>query len=112
MKIYEYNASLLRVVDGDTVDALIDLGFSVCVKKRIRLYKIDAPETRTRDLEEKEQGFKTKERLTELLSANDGKFTLISHGVGKYGRCLGTIIINNVDINELLITEGLAKEYV
>jgi micrococcal nuclease len=112
MKIYEYNASLLRVVDGDTVDALIDLGFSVWVKKRIRLYKIDAPETRTRDLEEKEQGFKTKERLTELLSANDGKFTLISHGVGKYGRCLGTIIINNVDINELLITEGLAKEYV
>ena len=112
MKIDEYNASLLRVVDGDTVDALIDLGFSVWVKKRIRLYKIDAPETRTRDLEEKEQGFKTKERLTELLSANDGKFTLISHGVGKYGRCLGTIIINNVDINELLITEGLAKEYV
>tara|TARA_Y100001938_G_C8056018_1_gene414401 strand:- start:1178 stop:1516 length:339 start_codon:yes stop_codon:yes gene_type:complete len=112
MKIYEYNASLLRVVDGDTVDALIDLGFSVWVKKRIRLYKIDAPETRTRDLEEKEQGFKTKERLTELLSVNDGKFTLISHGVGKYGRCLGTIIINNVDINELLITEGLAKEYV
>ena len=112
MKIYEYNASLLRVVDGDTGDALIDLGFSVWVKKRIRLYKIDAPETRTRDLEEKEQGFKTKERLTELLSANDGKFTLISHGVGKYGRCLGTIIINNVDINELLITEGLAKEYV
>ena len=112
MKIYEYNASLLRVVDGDTVDALIDLGFSVWVKKRIRLYKIDAPETRTRDLEEKEQGFITKERLTELLSANDGKFTLISHGVGKYGRCLGTIIINNVDINELLITEGLAKEYV
>ena len=112
MKIYEYNARLLRVVDGDTVDALIDLGFSVWVKKRIRLYKIDAPETRTRDLEEKEQGFKTKERLTELLSANDGKFTLISHGVGKYGRCLGTIIINNVDINELLITEGLAKEYV
>ena len=112
MKIYEYNASLLRVVDGDTVDALIDLGFSVWVKKRIRLYKIDAPETRTRDLEEKEQGFKTKEILTELLSANDGKFTLISHGVGKYGRCLGTIIINNVDINELLITEGLAKEYV
>ena len=112
MKIYEYNASLLRVVDGDTVDALIDLGFSVWAKKSIRLYKIDAPETRTRDLEEKEQGFKTKERLTELLSANDGKFTLISHGVGKYGRCLGTIIINNVDINELLITEGLAKEYV
>jgi len=102
MKIYEYNASLLRVVDGDTVDALIDLGFSVWAKKRIRLY----------NLEEKEQGFKTKERLTELLSANDGKFTLISHGVGKYGRCLGTIIINNVDINELLITEGLAKEYV
>ena len=112
MKIYEYNASLLRVVDGDTVDALIDLGFSVWVKKRIRLYKIDAPETRTRDLEEKRHGFKTKERLIELLSANDGKFTLISHGVGKYGRCLGTIIINNVDINELLITEGLAKEYV
>jgi len=111
MKIYEYNATLIRVIDGDTVDALIDLGFSVWVKKRIRLFKIDAPESRTRDLEEKARGLKTKDRLIELLSEKEGKFTLISHGVGKYGRCLGTIIINNVDINELLIKEGLAEEY-
>jgi micrococcal nuclease len=109
--MYRYNASALRVIDGDTIDAMVDLGFSVWVKKRIRLYGIDAPETRTRNLEEKARGFQTKERLVELLEKSDNKFVLVSHGVGKYGRCLGTILINNTDINQLLIKEGLAGEY-
>ena len=109
--MYEYNAKLDRVVDGDTVDAMIDLGFDTWVHKRIRLEGIDAPETRTRDLNEKAQGFVTKARLTDLLEAADGVFVLQSHGVGKYGRCLGTIIIENENINELLIREGLAKVY-
>jgi micrococcal nuclease len=109
--MYRYNASVLKVVDGDTIDAMIDLGFSVWVKKRIRLYGIDAPETRTRNLEEKARGFQTKERLVELLEKSDNKFVLVSHGVGKYGRCLGTILINDTDINQLLIKEGLAEEY-
>ena len=109
--MYRYNASVLRVIDGDTIDAMVDLGFSVWVKKRIRLYGIDAPETRTRNLEEKARGFQTKERLVELLDKSNNKFVLVSHGVGKYGRCLGTILINDTEINQLLIKEGLAEEY-
>ena len=70
--MYEYNAKLDRIIDGDTVDALIDLGFDIWIKKRIRLYGIDAPETRTRDLEEKSLGFAAKERLEELLEASGG----------------------------------------
>tara|TARA_R110000824_G_C14795245_1_gene633750 strand:+ start:65 stop:397 length:333 start_codon:yes stop_codon:yes gene_type:complete len=109
--MYEYNAKLDRVVDGDTVDAMIDLGFDTWVHKRIRLEGIDAPETRTRDLDEKAQGFITKDRLVGLLEASDGDFVLVSHGVGKYGRCLGTILIGEQNINELLISEGLAEVY-
>jgi len=109
--MYEYNAKLDRVLDGDTIDAMIDLGFDTWVHKRIRLQGIDAPETRTRDLDEKAQGFIAKGRLTDLLEASNGEFVVISHGVGKYGRCLGTIIIENENINELLIKEGLAEVY-
>ncbi len=109
--MYEYNAKLIRVIDGDTVDAIIDLGFNVWVEKRIRLYGIDAPETRTRDLEEKKKGIETKERLQELLEANKNVFIVRSHGVGKYGRCLGTLLINNVNLNERLLSEGYVKEY-
>ena len=109
--MFEYNAKLDRVIDGDTVDAMIDLGFNTWVHKRIRLLGIDAPETRTRDLEEKAQGFATKERLEGLLEAANGMFVLQSHGVGKYGRCLGTIFIEEQNINELLIEEGLAEVY-
>ena len=109
--MFEYNATLDRVIAGDTVDAMIDLGFSTWVHKRIRLLGIDAPETRTRDLEEKAQGFATKERLEGLLEAANGMFVLQSHGVGKYGRCLGTIFIEEQNINELLIEEGLAEVY-
>ena len=101
--MFEYNAKLDRVIDGDTVDAMIDLGFNTWVHKRIRLLGIDAPETRTRDLKEKAQGFATKERLEGLLEAANGMFVLRSHGVGKYGRCLGTIFIEEQNINKLLI---------
>ena len=106
-----YNAKLDRVVDGDTVDAMIDLGFDTWVFKRIRLMGIDAPETRTRDLDEKAQGFITKDRLTGLLEAANGEFVLLSHGVGKYGRCLGTIMVGEQNLNKLLIEEGLAEVY-
>ena len=109
--MYEYKAKLDRVIDGDTVDAMIDLGFDTWVHKRIRLEGIDAPETRTRDLDEKAQGFITKARLTDLLEASNGEFVVVSHGVGKYGRCLGTIMIGEQNINELLIREGLAEVY-
>jgi len=109
--MYEYNAKLLKVVDGDTIDAMVDLGFSTFTKQRIRLYEIDTPEVRTRDLEEKKAGLKAKKRLIELLEQNNGTFVLKSHGLGKYGRCLGEIFTNNRSINQILLKEGLAVPY-
>ena len=108
--MYKYNAKLDRVVDGDTVDALVDLGFDTWKKVRIRMMGMNAPESRTRDLEEKKLGLAAKARLIEILG--DGEFTLQSHGVGKYGRCLGEIFReSDVSINRQLINEGHATEY-
>ena len=111
--MYKYNAKLDRVVDGDTVDALVDLGFDTWKKVRIRMMGMNAPESRTRDLEEKARGLAAKDRLAEILELeNEGKFILQSHGVGKYGRCLGTLWVDEtVDVNKTLISEGHAVEY-
>jgi len=107
---YTYNAELIRVIDGDTVEAMVDLGFYTWHKVTVRLYGINAPESRTKDLEEKERGLAAKTRLTELLK--DGKFLLESHGIEKYGRCLGYIYIeNNYCVNFILLDEGHATEY-
>jgi len=114
-KLYIYNAEVIRVVDGDTVDALVDLGFDTWKKVRIRFFGIDAYETRTRDLEEKEKGIKAKERVIEVLKENDNKFLLKSRGVGKYGRCLGEIYVKtlgDVSLQNLLINEGHAVRYI
>ncbi len=107
--MYKYNAKLDRVVDGDTVDALVDLGFNTWKKVRIRMVGMNAPESRTRDLEEKARGIAAKIRLEELLEKRS--FILESQGVGKYGRCLGIIFVNEVNVNKQLITEGHAVEY-
>jgi len=117
--LYKYNAKLIRVIDGDTVDAMIDLGFDTWVKKRIRFAGLDAPETRTRNKEEKKKGLLAKARVVSVLAANKDEFLLISHGVGKYGRCLGELRVaknyirsekyQGKIINEMLIKEGLAK---
>tara|TARA_R110002153_G_scaffold74896_2_gene194338 strand:- start:191 stop:526 length:336 start_codon:yes stop_codon:yes gene_type:complete len=109
--MYTYRAKLIRVIDGDTIDAIIDLGFDVWVKKRIRLNGIDAPETRTKNLTEKEHGLKAKAFLKEIMGSPDDPFVLQSHGVGKYGRCLGTIFKNDVNICHKLVNEGYAEEY-
>ena len=108
-----YSAKLDRVVDGDTADAMIDLGFDTWVKKRIRFMGVDTWESRTRNLEEKKLGLKAKAYTREMLERNDGKFTVKSHGVGKYGRLLGEIFIEGEDksLNQLLIDNGHAYEY-
>tara|TARA_A100001201_G_scaffold324_1_gene809 strand:+ start:1212 stop:1601 length:390 start_codon:yes stop_codon:yes gene_type:complete len=119
MDKYIYRGKLERVVDGDTIDALIDVGFDIWVKKRIRYTGIDTWESRTRDLEEKAKGLEAKARNKELLmevSDKAGYFRLKSHGVGKYGRVLGEIFIQDKDgkqynINETLKAEGHAYEY-
>jgi len=112
--MFTYNAKVERVVDGDTVDALVDLGFDTWKKVRIRLHGIDAWESRTRNLEEKKKGLAAKEFLINKLESNDNKFVLKSHGVGKYGRCLGELFLqeNGWSLNEILITEGHAKKYI
>ena len=109
--MYEYKAKLIKIIDGDTIDAEIDLGFKISIRKRIRFLGINAPETRTRDLDEKQAGLKAKSRLETLFDASEGVFTLKSHGVGKFGRVLGEIFIENTNINELLLNEGLASKY-
>ena len=109
--MFEYKAHLLRVVDGDTLDCRIDLGFSVFVKKRIRLMGIDTWESRTKDLEEKKTGVAAKARLIELLQADAGEFTLISYGVGKFGRVLGEIEVTAGNVCDILKEEGHAYAY-
>ena len=107
--MYEYKAKLIRVVDGDTLDAMIDLGFDIWTKKRIRLGGINAWESRTRDKEEKAKGLLAKAWVIDILKMYDNKFTLKSTGVGKYGRCIGTIYLSeNYSLNEALLKEGHA----
>ena len=109
-----YSAKLQRVVDGDTCDALIDLGFDTWVKKRIRFFGVDTWESRTRNLEEKKKGLAAKEYVKDLLENSDeGKFLLKSHGVGKYGRVLGELFVKGHEqsVNELLKENGHASEY-
>ena len=111
---YEYKAKLGRVVDGDTCDALIDLGFNTWVKKRIRFMGVDTWESRTRNLEEKKKGLEAKAFTKKLLENSDeGKFALRSHGVGKYGRVLGELFVKGEEksVNELLKEHGHASEY-
>ena len=118
--MYTYNAKCTRVVDGDTIDAEIDLGFDVKISKRIRLSGIDAPESRTRNKVEKKLGLAAKERLIELMEGAANVFELESKEIGKYGRILGVIYINKLSgkdtitqacINEMLVSEGHATEY-
>ena len=117
--MYTYKISPLKVVDGDTIDAEIDLGFDIKVKKRVRFMGINAPESRTKDLEEKARGLAAKDRVKALLDGCEN-IQLKSHGVGKFGRCLGEIMLDTIDgqekltlvsLNELLISENHAVEY-
>ena len=119
MEKYIYKAKLDRVVDGDTVDALIDVGFDIWFKKRIRFKGVDTWESRTRNLEEKALGLKAKARTKELLeevSSKSGYFRIKSYGLGNYGRVLADVFIMDKDgkqwnINETLISEGHAYVY-
>ena len=115
-----YQATLVKVVDGDTIDVTLDLGFNVLLhNQRVRLAGIDTPESRTRNLEEKKLGLAAKARNKELLesvSSKSGFFRIKSYGTGKYGRVLGEIFIQDADgkqysINETLINEGHAYVY-
>ena len=108
-----------RVVDGDTIDVTIDLGFDLYKKERVRVAGIDTPEKRTRDLEEKALGIDAtnylKEKLEETI-AGEEELTIrteLKGGMGKYGRLLGWLYIgeDTLSVNETMITEGYAWEY-
>ena len=108
-----------KVVDGDTIDVTIDLGFDLLKKERVRIAGIDTPEKRTRDLDEKALGIDAtewlKSKLTDTIKGDDELLirTELIGGVGKYGRLLGWLYIgeSNVSINEQMISQGYAWEY-
>ena len=110
--MYEYRATIRRVVDGDTVDITLDLGFDILYNNRIRLLGIDTPESRTRDLDEKKLGLAAKERIRELCPVGSTvTVKTTKDGRGKFGRILGEIYVGDVNVNKLLIEEGHAVEY-
>ena len=111
--MYEYKCEVTRVVDGDTVDCVLDLGFSILHKCRVRLYGIDTPESRTRDLDEKARGKLASKFLQD--SIDNGKDIVLRSELkdskGKYGRVLGSIIVDDLDINKAMVTNNLAVKY-
>jgi micrococcal nuclease len=111
--MYEYSCKIVKVVDGDTTDVDIDLGFGVWMKKqRIRFYGIDTPESRTRDLEEKKYGLMAKEMVLAHLPIGSTQI-LRTHkdGVGKYGRILGSFVVDDTTLNQMLIDTHNAVAY-
>lgn len=113
--MYEYRTKVSRVVDGDTVDVDIDLGFGVWLRKeRVRLLGIDTPESRTRDKEEKKYGLAAKEFLKKALGTSPILKTT-KDGKGKFGRILGEFIVevedNKININQLLVDNYHAVQY-
>ena len=115
--MFEYRVKLVRVIDGDTFDCDVDLGFSVWLRKeRVRMMGIDTPESRTRNLDEKKLGLASKARLKELLPKT---FTIVTHkddAKGKFGRILAEPMVNHPEYGEInvcdkMIEEGHARSY-
>ena len=111
---------IVKVLDGDTIDVLIDLGFDLFKKERVRIAGVDTPEKRTRDLEEKALGIDAtnwlKKKLEDTIAGDGDELTIRTElvgGTGKYGRLLGWLYINEdlISLNEQMITEGYAWSY-
>ena len=110
---------IVKVLDGDTIDVLIDLGFDLYKKERVRIAGVDTPEKRTRNLEEKELGIDAtnwmKGTLEDTIKGEDELTirTELKGGVGKYGRLLGWLYVgeDTISLNEQMITEGYAWSY-
>ena len=111
--MYEYSCTVERVVDGDTIDVVLDLGFDIMYKSRVRLYGIDTPESRTRDLDEKARGKMAGAFLKKAIE--EGAKVVIQTEVkdsrGKYGRVLGNVVVDGVNINKKMIESYLAVAY-
>ena len=109
--MYKYRANLVRIIDGDTIEADIDLGFRIKIRQKIRLFGINTADLRSKNEVNRQLAKAAKRRLEELLRPLNGEFNLLSHGVGKFGRCLGEIFVNEECINDILLSEGLADKY-
>tara|TARA_R100000234_G_scaffold18244_1_gene10153 strand:+ start:263 stop:685 length:423 start_codon:yes stop_codon:yes gene_type:complete len=111
--MYEYGCKVERVVDGDTVDVTLDLGFDILYKSRVRLYGIDTPESRTRNLDEKARGKLAKSFLEDAI--NNGKKVVIQTKLkdsrGKFGRVLGDIVVDGININQSMVDNFHAAAY-
>jgi micrococcal nuclease len=111
--MYEYGCKVTRVVDGDTVDCILDLGFSILHKCRVRLFGIDTPESRTRDKDEKVRGKLAAKFLKDAI--DNGKKvilrTKLKDSKGKYGRVLGEVVVDDININVSMIENYLAVAY-
>tara|TARA_E500000331_G_C17174434_1_gene677622 strand:+ start:375 stop:797 length:423 start_codon:yes stop_codon:yes gene_type:complete len=111
--MYEYGCTVERVVDGDTIDVVLDLGFDIRFKSRVRLYGIDTPESRTRDKDEKVRGKMAGSFLKRAVK-NGTKVviqTKLKDSRGKYGRVLGNVIVDGLNINETMVKNYLAVAY-
>ncbi len=111
--MYEYNCTGERVGDGDTIDVVLDLGFDILYKSRVRLYGIDTPESRTRDKDEKARGKMAGAFLEEAIE--DGEKVIIQTKLkdsrGKFGRILGDVVVDGININQLMVKCHLAVAY-
>ena len=109
--MYEYKCEIKRIVDGDTVDVVIDLGFDIFYKSRVRLYGIDTPESRTRDKDEKVRGLMSKAYLKEWLDKGDVVIKSHKDKKGKFGRVLGEMYVAGRNINLMMVDDFHAVKY-
>jgi len=111
--MYEYTCKVERVVDGDTIDVVLDLGFDILYKSRVRLYGIDTPESRTRNKDEKARGKMAAAFLEDAI--NNGKQVVIQTKLkdsrGKFGRVLGDVVVDGININQSMIDNYHAAAY-
>ena len=111
--MYEYSCEVKRVVDGDTIDVILDLGFDIFHKCRVRLYGIDTPESRTRNKDEKVRGKMAAAFLKDAIENGEKVViqTKLKDSRGKFGRVLGEIIVDDVNINQAMVDNYLAVAY-
>ena len=111
--MYEYACEVKRVVDGDTIDVVLDLGFDILHKSRVRLYGIDTPESRTRNLDEKARGKMAGAFLKDAIEKGEKVViqTKLKDSRGKFGRVLGDVIVDGVNINKALVENNYAVAY-
>ena len=111
--MYEYSCKVEKVVDGDTCDVILDLGFDILYKSRVRLYGIDTPESRTRNKDEKARGKMASAFLKEAIKEGEKVViqTKLKDSRGKFGRVLGDVVVDGVNINQLMVKCNLAVAY-